>query len=242
MDETTYKSQFGQDRFVEQYIRAAPGTFVEAGAWDGVSLSNTYHLEMALGWRGLLVEPLRRFFPAMHARRPGAHCFNGVLSASEEDEVPNALYLEAGDRSGVLKWMDPRAIRDIERFFTAHPGDVGLHWLPNAGISKLLAWAQLDHVDYFSLDIEGGELDIVKSLRLGKEGGAAADGTVAVDLFGIEDNHDGGMAHDAYLRGLGYVRLGHLGPDYFFLHERKLEALRAERGPSHIEEMFQKLA
>lgn len=178
----------------------------------------------------------------MHARRPGSHCFNGVLSASEEGGVPNALYLEAGDRSGVLKWMDPRAIQDIERFFTAHPEDVGLHWLPNAGINALLAWAQLGHVDYFSLDIEGGELEVVKSLRLGKGGEAPQAGTVTVDLFGIEDNHDGGMAYDAYLKGFGYLRLGHLGPDYFFLHERKLEALRAACGPSHIEEMFHKLA
>lgn len=242
MDETTYKSQFGQDRFVEQYIKSDRGSFVEAGAWDGSSISNSYHLEVGLGWRGLLVEPLRRFFPAMHSLRPGSHCFNGVLSPSEEENLPNALYLEAGDRSGVIKWMDPRAVDDIERFFSSRPSEVTLSWLPNANINRLLAWAHLDHVDYFSLDIEGGELEIIKSLRLATTREMGPKDGVTVDLFGIEDNYNGGMDYNEYLKNFGYIRLGHLGPDYFFLHEEKLEALRAERGQSHVDEIFQKLA
>ena len=43
------------------------GFFVEAGAFDGYTQSNTYFLERARGWRGLLIEPVPAL--AREARR-----------------------------------------------------------------------------------------------------------------------------------------------------------------------------
>ena len=53
-----YKAQFGEDRILWQVFRRRPsGYFIEVGAYDGVTLSNTYFLEQ-MGWCGLLVEPI----------------------------------------------------------------------------------------------------------------------------------------------------------------------------------------
>ena len=53
-----YKAQFGEDRVLWQVFRRRPtGYFIEVGAYDGVTLSNTYFLEQ-MGWCGLLVEPI----------------------------------------------------------------------------------------------------------------------------------------------------------------------------------------
>lgn len=41
------------------------GTFVDVGAHDGVTLSNSYALEVGLGWRGVCVEPLEEVFEAL---------------------------------------------------------------------------------------------------------------------------------------------------------------------------------
>ena len=35
-----------------------PGIFLEAGAHDGWTGSNTYWLEVSLGWSGILIEPV----------------------------------------------------------------------------------------------------------------------------------------------------------------------------------------
>ena len=43
------------------------GFFVEAGAHDGFTQSNTYWLERFRGWRGLLVEPMPELRPGMSA-------------------------------------------------------------------------------------------------------------------------------------------------------------------------------
>lgn len=53
-------SQFGEDLLLlpslVEAAGGAPGSFVEIGALDGVTFSNTIALERCLGWRGLLVE------------------------------------------------------------------------------------------------------------------------------------------------------------------------------------------
>ena len=50
------RSQAGQDAWVLNLMGGRPGYFVEAGAHDGVTHSNTAALERDHGWRGLCVE------------------------------------------------------------------------------------------------------------------------------------------------------------------------------------------
>ena len=42
----------------EQYLNFENGFYVDIGANDGRSSSNTYHLEKTLGWGGILIEPI----------------------------------------------------------------------------------------------------------------------------------------------------------------------------------------
>ena len=37
--------------------RSRKGFFIEAGAYDGADISNTFYFEKVLGWTGILVEP-----------------------------------------------------------------------------------------------------------------------------------------------------------------------------------------
>lgn len=47
-----YNSQFGQDKFINEIIFKSKtgGTFVDIGAYDGVTINNTYYFEKKLGW------------------------------------------------------------------------------------------------------------------------------------------------------------------------------------------------
>ena len=52
------KSQLGQDIFVvANSDNKKENFFIEFGATDGVTISNTYLLEKELNWKGILVEP-----------------------------------------------------------------------------------------------------------------------------------------------------------------------------------------
>lgn len=55
---TKYFSQDRQDQYVDQYFgKTNNGIFLEVGAADGVTLSNTLFLERERNWTGLLIEP-----------------------------------------------------------------------------------------------------------------------------------------------------------------------------------------
>lgn len=54
-----YRSQFGEDGIIEKIFTVIQPTqklFVEFGAWDGETLSNTYNLYKNHGWGGLYIE------------------------------------------------------------------------------------------------------------------------------------------------------------------------------------------
>lgn len=69
------------------------GTFVEVGAHDGVSYSNTWGLARA-GWRGLYVEPVAEILARCRAEHAGSRCsFHAVAIGEREGE----LELELGD-------------------------------------------------------------------------------------------------------------------------------------------------
>src|SRR3954469_21340764 len=52
------------DRSLQRLLPDRPGTFMEAGAHDGYTQSNTYYLERFRGWHGVLVEAV----PELHAK------------------------------------------------------------------------------------------------------------------------------------------------------------------------------
>jgi hypothetical protein len=69
------------------------GFFVEAGANNGYTQSNTYWLERFRGWRGLLVEPMPELAAEARLARPGASVFQCALT---EDDA-QVLRMHFGD-------------------------------------------------------------------------------------------------------------------------------------------------
>lgn len=52
-------SQLGQDKIVDEYFHGKRnGVFVDVGAYDGVTFSNTLMLGREGGWTGVCIEPL----------------------------------------------------------------------------------------------------------------------------------------------------------------------------------------
>jgi len=54
-----FYSQCGQDKWLIEnlFAKKTDGVFVDIGAHDGVTLSNSFYLE-SLGWSGVAVEPM----------------------------------------------------------------------------------------------------------------------------------------------------------------------------------------
>ena len=68
--ENKFYSQVGQDKWVCEYFNyKRDGFFLDIGAADGITISNTYYLEKELGWKGICVEPLKINFDKLISNR-----------------------------------------------------------------------------------------------------------------------------------------------------------------------------
>lgn len=91
---TTF-SQNGQDLEVIRYFQGRRyGKYLEIGANDGMTHSNTITLDKSFGWSGLLIEPLKRMAPNLWATRGGSN--NQILNACVHNRTYFAEFMEVG--------------------------------------------------------------------------------------------------------------------------------------------------
>ena len=163
-------SQEGQSRAVQSFLNGRKhGFFIECGAADGKTFSNTLLLERNDMWTGLLIEANPTYYQSIVKLNRKAYATNACLSPSNSTQrlqfaAANLLGgLVSGMNEGHKAWIRHKSKRMIiAQCFPLY--------------SILLALETL-HIDYFSLDVEGPELDILKTIPLSK---------VIIDLFSIE--------------------------------------------------------
>ena len=129
------------------------GYYVEAGAFDGVTHSNTLALERSLQWDGLLIEPHPTYIPQIQANRPGPTLISKALGVTG---MAKATLLLGGQWSGLQELMSRKFLEQHQE--RTNPGvEVDVITLHQA-----LEEANAPHViDYLSLDTEGSELPIL---------------------------------------------------------------------------------
>ncbi|XP_066967103.1 uncharacterized protein [Macrobrachium rosenbergii] len=76
-------SQLSQSKIANEMLKGMrDGFFVEAGAVDGESLSNSIFFERELGWSGLLVEATPGDFEALQTRNRKAYSIHAALAVT----------------------------------------------------------------------------------------------------------------------------------------------------------------
>lgn len=198
-----YRSQHAQDLFLDNFVfhGKRDGTFVEIGAFDGVSLSNTYYFETELGWRGLCVEPNPSKFAQLVANRssPCVHC--GISAAGgvlEFLQLPGDLALG----SGFLEFYSPTSAFSRER-----PAGSTVLSVPTRRIMDLLREHGLTRIDYLSIDTEGADFDILQGIDFAK-----------CDITALSIENSGWEERIAtYMDGKGYRLAAVLGADEIYV-------------------------
>ena len=131
------------------------GTFVEIGGNDGLSTTNTYHLERCLGWQGLLIEGHPVNFHKMARARPGA--LNLGIAVCREHGLAN-FSERAGVASGINSEMDSFHRKHF------HIGSL-VRRVPCGPLGDWFTALRLRTIDFFSLEVEGAELVVLQTLN-----------------------------------------------------------------------------
>ena len=200
-----YASQAGQDREIDRIFGGtAGGTFVDVGAYDGVTGSNTLFLEQVRGWSGVLVEPVA----AQRARAEVARkapCLACAVAA--EPGEADFVEITAGytQMSGLSASYDAGLLRTVR----ANPRHAEVTTtVPCRTLSQILDEAGLPDPDFVSLDIEGGELDVLRAFPFDRH---------RVGAWAIENNA-GTTALREIMEPAGYVLVEFCGPDEIYRH------------------------
>ena len=137
------------------------GFFVECGAFDGEFISNTIYLESRMGWTGLLVEADAKSYRRMSRRNRKAWKSPVCLSL---EPYPTRVTFQPS--RGLIIFLS-KADQDWAKakkntWWEKKTGeDITVQCFPLYSI--LLALNQTT-VDFFSLDIDGHELRVLKTI------------------------------------------------------------------------------
>jgi FkbM family methyltransferase len=155
----------GLDEALEARLGSGPGFFVEAGAFDGYTQSNTYYLERARGWRGLLVEAVPMLAREAARERPRSVVRNCGLVSADYGE-PDIRLRYGGTMTVVAGVPEAEAwASEAQRNMALDEPDHEFT-VPARTLSSLLDEVGAPEVDLLSLDVEGYEAEVLRGLDL----------------------------------------------------------------------------
>lgn len=165
----TYYGLHGLDRKIEAYLNYQNGYFIELGANDGKTQSNTLFFEENRGWRGLLIEPVLHNFLKCRANRSPENHFACCACVSFTYPLPyvplvysNLMTTPVGVEGDIV---DPKAHAESGSIYLSNkevPVDI---LAPARTLSSLLDEAGAPaEIDFLSLDVEGAEIEVLKGI------------------------------------------------------------------------------
>ncbi|MGE0862909.1 MAG: FkbM family methyltransferase [Vicinamibacterales bacterium] len=151
------RAQLRQDLFVLSELNfKREGFFVEFGATNGVDLSNTYLLEKAFGWTGILAEPANSWHSALHENRT-AHIETRCVWAVSGELLP-FNEVNVGSLSTIASFNAADEHAETRRLGRTYK-------VESISLNDLLEKFNAPKVvDYLSIDTEGSEFEILNNV------------------------------------------------------------------------------
>ena len=161
--------QYGQPLFLEELFdrlrdeddKDRKKFFIEAGAFDGVTGSNTLRFELSDEWTGLLVEPHPLSYDAARSLQRNAWTIQTCFSVTKS---PGEIEFDSYESGGSVVNPD---IDERPSEILGFPGGI-----PNSKILKMqcmpfysiIAALGNPKIDFFSLDIDGVDFQVLETI------------------------------------------------------------------------------
>jgi FkbM family methyltransferase len=209
----------GQDKILDQQIFNGKknGIFVEVGALDGIGASNTYFFEKERNWSGLLIEPNPVEFIKMEKIDRELSIKENCAISDEEGDI-NFLSIEGPCNvlSGILEFYNENHLNRINKELDSYKFYEEGHELYSKSktikmkalrLETLFDKYNLVDIDLVSIDVEGAELNVLKSIDFDKTN---------ITCFLIENNYGLDKETD-FLIEKGYKFIGNIEWDSVFI-------------------------
>lgn len=152
----TFNGYHNLDKKMLKYINYENGFYIECGANDGVNQSNTWYFEKKLNWQGLLIEPIYEVFAELKKNRSNKNFFyNKALRSFNYKKKNVELNFNSRDTlitSSKLNNIENRKIK-----------------VKSKNLNSILNQIKAPKViDFFSLDVEGDEFEVLNGINFNK--------------------------------------------------------------------------
>ena len=157
------------DRLIENFVPKDGGYFVELGANDGVTQSNTKYFELYRNWHGVLVEPIPSKFLECKKNRSKRNFFAqaACVSLGFNEAYVRLIYsnLMTTSLSGESDLQNRRSHAQLGESYLMGNEKVEEFLAPAKTLTSILDEAQAPKmIDLLSLDVEGNEIEVLKGI------------------------------------------------------------------------------
>jgi hypothetical protein len=170
-------SQNKQSQLIDKLMgQMENGFFVESGAANGEVFSNSLFFEKSRNWTGVLIEAEPQAFDEMTTKHRHSFLVHACLSPTTKAmKIPFRI---GGVIGALSNYMSNTHARRMDSELGREKITVNIQCFPMFSILKAIG---VTHVDFFSLDIEGAEPEVLQTLPMDQ---------MTVDVFCIEHNSD----------------------------------------------------
>lgn len=205
-----YFSQFRQDEFLNEVIfnRKRNGFFIDIGAHDGITISNTLYFEKAMDWKGICIEPNPNVFTKLQANRTSS---NLNVCVGNGNKTVKFTQIEGYSEmlSGISDAYNEKHLDRINREIETQGGEkkeIDVQMITLDSLPEI----QGQLIDFISIDTEGNEFDIVKSINFS---------VLNITAMVIENNYGDNRIKD-YLQSFDYQLAYRLDCDEIFVQKQ----------------------
>ena len=157
------------DRKLEQYVNYDNGFYVELGANDGITQSNSLYFELKRHWRGILIEPVPHNYLLCRKNRGQSNDIfcNACVKFGYEEKYVDITYADLMTISDNLDLdlVDKHEHLKAGQRFLKDDHDIFRFGALAATLTSILDKANAPKtIDFMSLDVEGAELEVLQGL------------------------------------------------------------------------------
>ena len=197
---TNFQSQSNEDRvLVEIFKDMCKGTYVELGALDGIRYSNTYVFHQDLEWQGVLVELSPANYANLKANRKHELA---VVNAGicDTEQIVHHMQVPDGAVNGIWEFAAPSFREHWWNGMSPEKDGLPIACRP---LSYVLGNVSVPFfADFFSLDVEGAELQVLSSVDFNK----SAFGVLVIEADGQSHEKDGKIRKLLLSKGYRYLK------------------------------------
>jgi len=193
------------DFAVDYFKGKKNGVFIDVGANDGITWSNSLTFEINYNWHGLCIEPHPKAFEKLQTNRK-CLTFNCAISNNSEEQDFMVIDGYAEMLSGLTSTYDQQHVERIKRETNTHGDKVTVIKVKCKTLTTLLNENNILNVNYLSVDTEGAEINVIESIDFNQH---------TFDLISLECNYNPETLHTV-MRSKGYTFLQKVCGDNFY--------------------------